>query len=139
MDISPYVVIKKFMYYTVFVKPMVSILKTNCFHIQRSHGSKWCNLSDFFNMDHHTLIVDLLFQNHHLFVNKNCLIWSPMMIMSNNLFHLCTWVMFYLSTSYTSHFFYLLVSNLLSLFCNLDSGFLTILNSFFSFTLNFSL
>lgn len=37
--------------------------------------------------------------------------------------------MSYLSTSSTSHFFYLLLSNLLSLFCNLDSGFLTLLHS----------
>ncbi len=40
--------------------------------------------------------------------------------------------MSYLSTSTTSHFFYLLLSNLLSLFCNLASGFLTLLQSLLS-------
>jgi len=90
-------------------------------------------------MDHHIPIVDLLFQNRHLFANGNWLIWSFMIIMSKNLFHLYTLVMSYLSTSYTFHFFYLLLSNLLFLFCNLDSSFLTFLHNLLSLTLNFSL
>lgn len=52
---------------------MVSNLKTSCFHRQESHGSRQCNLPDSFGVDHHTPIVDLLFQNLHLLASKNCL------------------------------------------------------------------